>query len=92
MEVVKCPYCSEYHDFDPQDLIEDQLLQAECFNCEKSFTYTVTISRYIEASKAECLNGGEHNFNEMKSMYGNKKTTICSNCGLVKKKAGFIVN
>lgn len=68
MNDVNCPYCGK-----PQEICHDdgygydesQTHQQECGDCEKMFTFTTFISFSYEAFQAECLNGGEHDFQPM---------------------------
>ena len=68
MSDVRCPYCNE-----PQEIVhddgygyeEDKIHEQECGKCEKAFAFTTFISFYYEAHKAECLNGGEHDWEPM---------------------------
>ena len=65
MKDINCPYCGaeQYIDHvDGNGYGEDEKHQQQCSNCEKTFVYTTTISFYYDADKAECLNGGEHDF------------------------------
>ena len=63
MSDVDCPYCGEPQEINHDDgygYSEDEIYEQECSNCEKTFAYTTSISFYYEATKADCLNGGEH--------------------------------
>ena len=65
MNDIECPYCA--HDFDICNddgfgLIEGSTHQQECPNCEKTFVFTTCISFDYTPEKADCLNGGEHDF------------------------------
>ncbi len=60
---VECPYCEEGQEINHDDgygYSEDVTYEQECSNCEKNFTFTTSISLFHQASKADCLNGGEH--------------------------------
>lgn len=65
MNDVECPYCGAEleicHD-DGYGMDEDELHQQECSECEKTFTYTTAIILHHTAYKADCLNGGEHQY------------------------------
>lgn len=66
MKDVECPYCGAELEIDHGDgdygRDEERIYQQECTKCWKTFTYTTSISFYYETAKADCLNGGEHNF------------------------------
>lgn len=56
---VECPYCGKgqeiCHD-DGYGYQEDRMHQQQCGECDKTFTYTTSISFYYDADKAPCLN------------------------------------
>lgn len=61
---VECPYCDNWQEINHDDgygYEEDELYEQECNDCGKIFVYTTSITYYYEATKADCLNGGEHN-------------------------------
>lgn len=63
MEDVNCPYCGEGQEINHDDgygYEEDQLYEQECGECEKTFTFTTSISFHYEGHKADCLNGAPH--------------------------------
>ena len=43
--------------------------QQTCWKCDKTFAYTTAISFHYETAKADCMNGGAHNYKEVKQ-YG----------------------
>lgn len=56
-----CPYCGTDIDVAHDDpWVEDDLYEAQCPNCEKYFTYTMSVSVHFDLRKADCLNGGNH--------------------------------
>jgi hypothetical protein len=62
---VECPYCGKGQDINHDDgygYHEEVTHQQQCGHCDKTFTYTTSISFYYEAEKADCLNDGEHNW------------------------------
>ncbi len=84
MSDVNCPYClsgQEINHDDGQGFEEDVFHEQECHDCEKTFTFTTTIIYYYEAEKADCLNGGEHELEPVKS-YPNiyPDWVRCKNC------------
>ena len=80
---IQCPYCGAGQDINHDDgygYEEGTLHQQECVQCEKTFTFETTITFYYEAYKADCLNGGEHEFEETTTypvMYKKLKCKIC---------------
>jgi len=62
---IECPYCGSeqdvYHD-DGYGLVEDVVYEQECYECEKTFVYTISYHIYHYPKKADCLNGSEHIF------------------------------
>lgn len=62
---VECPYCGAGQEINHDDgygYEEGEIFNQECGSCGKTFAYTTSISFYYKASKADCLNGGEHDF------------------------------
>lgn len=68
MNDVKCPYCDEEQEINHDDgygYEEDDVHQQECGECEKIFTFTTYIHFSYTTYKADCLNGGEHDWKPM---------------------------
>lgn len=62
---VECPYCGADQNIDHDDgqgYEEDRIHEQQCDACEKNFTFTTSVLYFYEASKADCLNGGEHKY------------------------------
>jgi len=62
---TECPYCGEGVEINHDDgygYNEDETHQQECGACGKTFTYTTMIHFSYSTSKADCLNGGEHDY------------------------------
>lgn len=79
---TKCPYCGadvEINHDDGYGYSEDETHQQECGECGKTFTYTTTICFHYSPSKADCLNGGEHKYAEVKQ-YGYPEPRIILRC------------
>lgn len=60
---VNCPYCDNPQDINHDDgygYEEGQLHQQQCHKCDKTFTFTTSISFYYETYESECLNEGQH--------------------------------
>lgn len=65
MQDVECSYCGNCQEINHDDgygYDEDELYKQECKDCGKVFVYTTSITYFYEAAKADCLNGGKHNF------------------------------
>jgi len=81
---VECPYCEKdipvNHD-DGYGYEEDELHEQECPNCEKRFVYYTSISFYYSASKADCLNDGEHDYQKTHTYPPEFAVMRCTLCG-----------
>jgi len=65
MDDVNCPYCNAGQEINHDNGYgygEGEIYEQECSDCSKTFVYTTSISFYHDASKADCLNDGEHKF------------------------------
>lgn len=84
MKDTECPYCGNGVDINHDDgygIIEGRTYNQECPECGKTFVYTTDYSIYYTTSKADCLNGGEHDF-EMIIIYPRHRTRMkCRHCG-----------
>ena len=62
---AECPYCGEWveicHD-DGYGYEEDTKHEQYCGHCDKSFVYETSIHFSYSTSKADCLNGLDHNY------------------------------
>jgi hypothetical protein len=78
-----CPYCEKEID-DPDDCYEaGENYEHKCRYCKKNFVFTVEYSRDYFSKQADCLNGGEHQFEKHKcyGMYGAEEIERCKACG-----------
>lgn len=79
-----CPYCDSEveicHD-DGFGYEESQTYQYECPECEKNFVFTTSIHFYHSAEKADCLNGGEHDYKETATFPRRYTQLVCTMCG-----------
>lgn len=85
---INCPYCGKGQDVNHDDgygYDEGVLHQQECGYCHKTFTFTTSISFYYEVDKADCLNGGEHNYVPTASFPHEFTMMQCSMCGKERK-------
>lgn len=63
MKDIECPYCGHWQDVDHdggQGYEENVRHEMKCEECDKSFTFSTSISFNYESEKAECLNDGNH--------------------------------
>jgi glutaredoxin len=68
MRDIECPYCKEEVEIDHDDgygYEEGKVFNQECEHCNKTFTYTTSISYCHEAQQAPCLNGEEHKWKDI---------------------------
>lgn len=79
-----CPYCGEEQEINHDDgygYDEDQTYKQRCCHCAKTFAFTTTISVDYDATKAECLNGGEHAYKKTNTVPRRYTKMRCINCG-----------
>lgn len=65
MSDIECPYCDAEQEIchdDGYGYEEGRLFEQECSECERTYTFTTSISFYYDAYKADCLNGSDHVF------------------------------
>lgn len=55
-----CPYCGHEH-MDSWEISDGPSFYT-CHECDKNFNYDTEITRTFTSSKADCRNGGEHDF------------------------------
>jgi len=80
---MQCPYCGAdqevCHD-DGRGYSEDENHEHICSECEKTFVFRTFIYFNYEASKADCLNDGEHNL-KMTNTYPKRFSMMrCKDC------------
>ncbi len=82
---VNCPYCDKVmrinHEYDFE---EDELYEALCRACDKSFVYSMTISIDFSVRQADCLNGEPHCFKKTKTLPECAARLRCPICGAEK--------
>jgi hypothetical protein len=62
---IKCPYCLGEQDINHDDgygYEEGVTHQQQCGHCDKYFTFTTSIMFHYDVEKADCLNGGQHDY------------------------------
>lgn len=62
---IQCPYCKGYFSYDGEGFDQDEEWEEECPCCEKFFIVTGSYLRLFHPSKADCLNGAEHDFKQI---------------------------
>jgi endogenous inhibitor of DNA gyrase (YacG/DUF329 family) len=81
---VECPYCEKeleiIHD-DGYGYQEGVKHHQECPHCGKSFVFETIISVDYEVEKADCLNGGNHNYELTTTSPKEFSKMECSMCG-----------
>lgn len=84
MSDIECPYCDAdieiCHD-DGAGYAEDELHQQTCGSCDKTFTFTTAISFDYSARKADCLNGGAHDYHKTATIPAKYARLRCGMCG-----------
>ena len=83
MSDMKCPYCGANqevcHD-EGQGYEEGVRHEHECSECDKTFVFETHISFDYEPSKADCLNGYEHELEFRKSWPKEYSRMGCKHC------------
>lgn len=80
---IECPYCEKELDINHDDgygYDENILHQQYCGNCEKTFVFRTSIVFYYEAEKADCLNGGKHNYQLSHTHPKEFSEMVCNMC------------
>jgi len=83
MSDLECPYCEEGLDVNHDDGFgyeENKYHEMECEHCGKKFVFETMISFSYEASRADCLNDGNHNWNPTRTFpleFTMMKCTMC---------------
>ncbi len=80
---VNCPYCNASEEINHDDgygYAEDETFHQECGECGKTFVYTTVTTMHYYPGKADCLNGGVHQYEKTKTWppeYARLRCTIC---------------
>lgn len=80
----RCPYCDskvEINHDDGYGYEEGELHEQQCDHCDKTFTYQTYISFSYSTYKADCLNGGDHEYKLRTSYPRRYSKMVCSACG-----------
>lgn len=84
MSDMQCPYCGADQEVNHDDgcgYSEDERHEHECSECEKTFVFRTTIVLYFNPSKADCLNGAEHELQFRKRRPMQYSRMGCKHCG-----------
>jgi len=91
---VECPYCGKGQEINHDDgygYDEDGRHEQECADCEKTFAFTTSISFYYDSYKADCLNGGLHEWGSPSKMWLDERKNkelwrrSCRDCDLTEQ-------
>jgi len=86
MEEIYCPYCERGFDLNHDDgayYDEEHRTECTCPWCDKKFMVSASLSWDFDAEKADCLNGGEHVWDNKYRFSTNPKNMeimICKEC------------
>ena len=83
MATVECPYCGAEQEVcydDGYGAGEDELYEYEC-TCGKTFIFTTSIIFMHTSRRADCLNGGEHEFKLTRTYPKEFARLRCTVCG-----------
>lgn len=81
---IECPYCNYEQEANHDDgggYEEGVLHQMQCESCEKNFTFQTKILFVYTSQKADCLNGGEHDYKQSFTIPRVFTKMECENCG-----------
>ena len=76
---LDCPYCQREHELDLTDFEPDTPEQYEC-SCGFVFMYSGCITIDLTIWKAECLNGGFHNWKASETYPLEHSRMVCKDC------------
>ncbi len=88
MSDLDCPYCGHENEVCHDDGFgydQDYLHEMECCKCEKYFTFTTTIHFSYEPYKADCLNGGVHQWKRSRTYPYEFTRMDCVDCEETRK-------
>ncbi len=81
---VRCPYCDaeiEISHDDDYGMEEGEWHEWQCHKCDKFFVFDTCISITHTAQKADCLNGGEHDYKKICEYPSERTLVCCTMCG-----------
>lgn len=83
MNDVNCPYCNHPQDINHDDgygYQESVTYNQQCGKCDKYFTFQTSISFDYDVEKADCLNGGAHNWKPTNTCPKEYTEMYCTMC------------
>lgn len=91
MNYLHCPYCGYGYQISYEDgwgLEEDKVYHDKCPICGKNFVFDTYFEIHHETSKADCLNGAEHDYvvKYRYSLDGKQEIQQCRVCGFEKSQ------
>jgi len=90
MSDISCPYCKAEQEIDHDDghgYEEDKIHNQQCGECDKYFTFTTSIIYHYDVHESECLNGGEHKWEDVVHYPKTWNWKRCEDCGEDKREA-----
>lgn len=87
MAGAQCPYCGDDVEINHDDgygYSEDDTHQQDC-HCGNTFTFTTFIHFSYDTEKADCLNGGIHDWKPSFTCPIEYTKGVCSQCGEERK-------
>lgn len=83
MSDTECPYCEgdiEINHDDGYGFEKDMTHQQECPHCDKVFTFITSTLYCYDTAQAECLNGGEHQWENTRTFPREYTRKFCRMC------------
>lgn len=65
MKEIQCPYCEQDNEHDSEQADPNTLHYMQCRECEKNFAFEIDYCPRFYERKADCLNGGDHNWRDL---------------------------
>jgi hypothetical protein len=83
MADLECPYCEKelevFHDGD-NGYNEGDTNEMECHHCGKTFVFSTSIIFHYSPSKADCLNGANHDWQPSQTFPREFSVMRCTMC------------
>lgn len=79
-----CPYCDEEAREPDECNEQDYGYEYQCDNCHKNFIFYVDYIKTYRAKKADCQNGGEHDYKMTHTYPEEFRQLECQMCGDLK--------
>jgi hypothetical protein len=83
IDLMECPYCEYSFEHEHDDGSVGDRFEIECPICEKIFQYSIVTICCFDTNKANCLNGGEHDWEPVRGIPSELLVGIdrCKICG-----------